>query len=85
MRFADLRYVGQGHKLKVPIADGVVDAAALASLWIRFPATHAAEYGHAFESCPIEVGNLRLTAVGHLAKLDGLPTQQGGNLKDALL
>ena len=85
MRFADLRYVGQGYELKVPIADGVVDAVALASLWTKFHATHAAEYGHAFENSPIEVVNLRVTAVGHLAKLDGLPTPKGGNLEDALL
>jgi len=84
-RSGDLRYVGQGYELKVPIADGVVDTDALDDVWAKFHAIHAAEYGHAFEASPIEVVNLRATAVGHLRKLEQMPVPKGENLKDALL
>lgn len=84
-RFADLRYVGQGYELKVEVADGVLAAEALASTWTSFHATHAAEYGHAFESSPIELVNLRVTAVGRLSKLERLPRPQDGSLETALL
>ncbi len=84
-RSGDLRYVGQGYELRVPFADGVVDAEALAEVWAAFHAIHAAEYGHAFEVSPIEVVNLRVTAVGQLPKLERMPVTEGKNLEDALL
>lgn len=85
MRFADLRYVGQGYELKINVAGGALDTASLAAIWESFHAAHAAEYGHAFVDSPIEVVNLRVTAVGHLAKLDRLPTPAKGTLADAFV
>ena len=85
LRSGDLRYVGQGYELKVPFAGGVVDGDALNEVWHKFHAVHAAEYGHAFKASPIEVVNLRVTAVGHLTKLDRIPTLSGGTLEEALL
>ncbi len=45
----------------------------------------AAEYGHAFEASPIEVVNLRVTAIGSHSKLEKLPDRSGSSLDDALL
>ena len=84
-RSGDLRYVGQGYELKVPIDDGDLDDAALAAIWERFHDIHAAEYGHAFEANPIEVVNLRVTAISAQHKLDQLPPVASGSLQDALL
>lgn len=84
-RSGDLRYVGQGYELKVPFGEGAVDGAALSAVWTDFHAIHAAEYGHAFEASPIEVVNLRVTAVGNLPKLTHLPTPTGDSLDTALL
>ena len=84
-RSGDLRYVGQGYELKVPIGDGDLDDAALAAIWERFHDIHAAEYGHAFEANPIEVVNLRVTAISEQHKLDQLPPVASGSLQGALL
>lgn len=85
MRSGDLRYVGQGYELKVPVSDGDLDADALDDIWARFHTIHAAEYGHAFQDSAIEVVNLRVTAIATLAKLDAMPPAKGGSLTDALL
>ena len=84
-RSGDLRYVGQGYELQVPISEGVVGASAMSTVWAKFHDIHAAEYGHAFASSPIEVVNLRVTAVGNLPKLEQMPPQKGGSLDAALL
>lgn len=85
MRSGDLRYVGQGYELKVGVDDGLLDEAALEKVWKRFHDIHAAEYGHAFTSSPIEVVNLRVTALGNLPKLKRLPVTEGGSFEAALL
>ena len=84
-RSGDLRYVGQGYELQVPISEGVVGASAMSTVWAKFHDIHAAEYGHAFSSSPIEVVNLRVTAVGNLPKLEQMPPRKGGSLDAALL
>ncbi len=81
----DLRYVGQGYELKVPIPDGVLDEAALAMVWQAFHAAHAAEYGHAFEASPIEIVNVRLSGAGAMPKLPPMAAPAGGSLAAALL
>jgi N-methylhydantoinase A len=82
-RAGDLRYLGQGYELRVPFEAGTVTDASLQAAWDRFHAQHAAEYGHAFKSSPIEVVNLRVTARGH-AKPFELPVHTGGgSLEDA--
>ena len=85
MRSGDLRYVGQGYELNVPAADGTLDADAIADVWAKFHDIHAAEYGHAFKRSPIELVNLRVTAVGKLRKLEQMPPVRDGSLETALL
>ena len=72
-RSGDLRYVGQGYELRVPIADGPVGEATLARLFEDFETLHRSEYGHVFADSPIEIVNIRLTGVGRMPKiaLDG--------------
>ena len=84
-RSGDLRYVGQGYELRVPVADGPVDDASLANIFKAFENIHTAEYGHVFEDNPIEIVNIRVTGVGQMPKVE-LPIQSpGGKLDDALL
>lgn len=83
-RAGDLRYLGQGYELRVPIDLGEVKEDSLTTVWQRFHKAHAAEYGHAFESSPIEVVNLRMTALGASPALE-LPTYTGGTLEDAYI
>ncbi len=84
-RYGDLRYVGQGYELKVPVPGGALDDRALEAVWETFHDIHAAEYGHAFRNSPIEVVNLRVTAVSSSNKLTKLPASDAGRIEDALL
>ena len=84
-RLGDLRYVGQGYELRVPIADGPVTDAMLAQLWEDFHAAHAREYGHAFTDSPIELVNIRLVGTASLPKLESLSAPEGGSLEAALV
>ncbi|MGY6409556.1 MAG: hydantoinase/oxoprolinase family protein [Alkalilacustris sp.] len=86
MRFArlgDLRYVGQGYELKIPIPDGDLGEAALAGVWEAFHTAHAAEYGHAFETSPIELVNVRVSGIGEMPSLGAAGTPAGGSLEEA--
>jgi N-methylhydantoinase A len=85
LRSGDLRYVGQGYELNVPAAGGTLDAKAMDDVWAKFHEIHAAEYGHAFQTSPIELVNLRVTAIGNLQKLEQMPPVTGGSLDTALL
>ena len=69
LRAADLRYVGQGYELRIPVPPGEVDAAVGETIWQAFHDKHQAEYGHAFADSPIEIVNVRVTGVGEMAKI----------------
>lgn len=82
-RAGDLRYVGQGYELRVPLPAGALDAAAIAAVWEAFHARHAAEYGHAFRESPIELVNVKVTGIGAIDKLTALRPVTGGSLAAA--
>jgi N-methylhydantoinase A len=62
-REVDMRYVGQGYEIAVPLDRGFQGA---------FHDLHKKRYGHSSPGVPIEVVNLRLRAVGVVPK-PGLP------------
>jgi N-methylhydantoinase A len=64
LRSADVRYVGQGFELTVPMDDGQPNAAALERLAERFHQEHERTYGHRSDGAPLQLVNLRLTALG---------------------
>ncbi|MBS0122707.1 hydantoinase/oxoprolinase family protein [Thetidibacter halocola] len=84
-RMGDLRYVGQGYELRVPIPDGPIDTAAMDEVWEAFHAAHAREYGHAFRDNPIEIVNLRLVGTGTLDKIEHMGATASGSVEGALL
>ncbi len=84
-RSGDLRYVGQGYELKIPLPDGTVTAQSMQQVWDAFHAAHVAEYGHAFPDSPIEVVNIRLTGIGRLPKLAATAAPAGGSLEASLI
>src|SRR5216683_7264682 len=49
-RFADMRYLGQEHTVKVPFPTGRVDAQAFSSAVERFHETHEREYTYRLTS-----------------------------------
>src|SRR5262249_14116812 len=66
---ADLRYRRKAYELTVPIADGPITRASLDALAAAFHRRHEQTYGHANPSEPVQLVNLRLTALGRLPGL----------------
>jgi N-methylhydantoinase A len=61
-RYADMRYVGQGHEVRVPLPDGALrDGAILAE---RFDREYRRLYGRGGPSVPVEVINWRVVSSG---------------------
>ena len=60
--FTDLRYVGQGYELKVPLNSDVLKLEDLEQVWDAFHKQHKQEYGHNFLSADIEMVSVKLKA-----------------------
>ncbi len=69
LRLADVRYRRQAYELTVPVGDGQVTRATLQALAASFHAKHEQTYGHANRAEPVQLVNLRLTALGRLPGL----------------
>jgi N-methylhydantoinase A len=65
-RSADLRYPRQAYELTVPFEGAAVTRASLDRLMATFHERHEQTYGHANPNEPVQMVNLRVTAVGHL-------------------
>ena len=63
VRTADARYLGQGYELEVPVSGGNVTESELAALYGRFHDAHTRAYGFALHDSPLEIVNLRTTAI----------------------
>jgi N-methylhydantoinase A/oxoprolinase/acetone carboxylase beta subunit len=84
-RAGDLRYVGQGYELRVPFPAAAVDRPGLDRVFARFAELHRAEYGHLFPDSAIEIVNIRVTGIGHMAKIAAPRPASGGSLAAALI
>jgi N-methylhydantoinase A len=63
-----MRYVGQSFELGIPLLDGPLQSAAVAQVLQSFHREHDRTYGYCAPEEPVEWVNLRLTAVGRIAK-----------------
>jgi N-methylhydantoinase A len=85
-RSLDLRYVGQGYELRIPIAAGSFDDDTCERVWFEFHERHRAEYDHCFSKNPIEVVSLRVTGLGLMPRLpDNFEQTATTKLEDAWL
>jgi N-methylhydantoinase A len=82
-RSADARYVGQGYELRLALPQARIGAAELEAALDAFHALHEREYGHHFAQSPIELVNLRVTAVAQVPKIRVPPKPAGGSLDAA--
>ncbi len=82
-RSADARYVGQGYELRLALPQARLGARDLDAALDRFHELHEREYGHHFAQSPIELVNLRVTAVAEVAKIREPPRPAGGSLEAA--
>jgi N-methylhydantoinase A len=67
-RGADLRYEHQSFELTCPLGAGPLTAARLRDLVATFHAEHRRLYSYDLPAAPVELVNLRLTAVGALPR-----------------
>lgn len=67
-RTLDLRYVGQGHELDVPLDGGTITEASLAAAADRFNELHQQQYGFSSEGEATEIVNLRIGCLGMVSK-----------------
>ena len=77
-RAADLRYRRQAYELTVPMSDGAVTRASLDAFVAAFHARHHQTYGHANPAEPVQLVNIRLTAIGRVPPLKLAPSPSDG-------
>jgi N-methylhydantoinase A len=82
LRTADVRYRRQAYELTVPLADGPVTRDSLEALAAAFHDKHRQTYGHANPGEPVQLVNLRLTALGRSPEL-ALMQQTGSGARPA--
>ncbi|WP_067182338.1 hydantoinase/oxoprolinase family protein [Microtetraspora niveoalba] len=63
-RHADMRYVGQAYEITVDLPPERIDDGAYADVLTRFHQEHERAYGHSAPGEPVEIVNVRLTALG---------------------
>ncbi len=67
-RQLEMRYVGQSFELVIPLPDGGPRTLGIGELVSRFHEDHQATYGTSTPDGPVEIVNLRVTAVGRIEK-----------------
>ncbi|MGI9411828.1 MAG: hypothetical protein ACR2OV_17250, partial [Hyphomicrobiaceae bacterium] len=68
-RTVDARYVRQSYELAVPLAEGAITAATIEQLAEAYHDRHRLTYGHDNRSEPVQIVNVRVTAVGQIPAL----------------
>lgn len=83
-RFADMRYMGQEHTVKVSLPSGEITTEAVPDINERFHNLHEQTYTFRLDT-PVELVNYHITALGHVKKPEVQKLDGGkGNLENAL-
>ena len=78
-RSADMRYVGEGHEVPVPVPPGTVGGDAVATMWRDFHRVHESTFGFHYEGRQdVEVVSLRVQVVGRVHRPGIRPLESGG-------
>ena len=72
-RSIDFRYYGQEYVLTIPVPDGAIDMEAVRN---SFDVAYDRQYGHSSPENRVEMANIRLAALGRLARPDSAPPAQ---------
>jgi N-methylhydantoinase A len=85
VRQLEMRYAGQSYELTIPLNGGQIENASLAMATAAFNRAHEQTYGFSAPGEPVEIVNVRLTAIGLIAKprLREAPVS-GNSARDAL-
>ncbi|WP_040227168.1 hydantoinase/oxoprolinase family protein [Bhargavaea cecembensis] len=85
MRFADMRYAGQEHTVKVPISSGKITPETIRQLEKDFHSLHETNYTFKLEDAETEIVNLHMTAFGSVEKPELKKLEaDGSTMEDAL-
>ena len=84
-RSSDARYVGQGYELRLPLPASAIDAQEFDLALGNFHELHQQEYGHHFPNSPIELVNIRVSAIAEVPKIGEPERPAGISLDKALL
>lgn len=68
LRQLEMRYAGQSYELTIPLNGEQIDGEALAAATAAFNRAHEQTYGFSAPGEPVEIVNVRLTAMGLIAK-----------------
>jgi len=68
-RAVDARYARQSYELSVPVSAGALDRARLSQIADAFHDLHRRTYGHDNRSEPVQIVNVRVTAIGAIPPL----------------
>ena len=63
-READIRYVGQGHEVRVPLPDGQLDSSSISTITTSFEEVYRRLYERLSPSVPIEIISWRIISSG---------------------
>jgi N-methylhydantoinase A len=83
-RTADMRYLGQGHEISVPLPAGVLQSGDAETIRAAFGRVYESRYGRPGPAVPLEVINWRVTVSGPNPTIDtrvAMPPTPGGALK----
>jgi N-methylhydantoinase A len=67
-RFADMRYLGQEHTVRVPLPGGELGGETMREIEERFGSLHEQHYTFRLDTSPVEFVNFHLTAFGTVEK-----------------
>jgi N-methylhydantoinase A len=67
-RFADMRYLGQEHTVRVPLPGGELGGNSMREIEERFGSLHEQHYTFRLDTSPVEFVNFHLTAFGTVEK-----------------
>ncbi|RSN68022.1 hydantoinase/oxoprolinase family protein [Candidatus Korarchaeum cryptofilum] len=62
-RYADMRYYGQEHTVRVPIMGGKIGGSEIEEIKERFHSNHYREYSFRLDSSPVEIVNFHVTGI----------------------
>ncbi|MGY0692182.1 hydantoinase/oxoprolinase family protein [Virgibacillus sp. FSP13] len=82
-RFADMRYLGQEHTVKVPVPAGDWTDAQLKEIIERFHQLHEQNYTFRLDDAGTEIVNLHVTAFGKVKKPNVQKIERNTTLEDA--
>ena len=77
-RSVDCRYLGQGYELRVPTPEGDVDADWVARTAEAFHAVHERAYSQRYDEKPVQLVNVRITAIGKVGHVPLAEIAAGG-------